>query len=185
MTLLYGLFVGIVMGVLLQRVQASRPGMIASMLRLENLTMMKFMALTIAVGAVAAYTLKLLIPAQMHFDIKPIYLLGVLGGGMIFGVGFGLGGYCPGTCVVGAGEGRKDALFTLLGGIVGALLFTLVYAWLQPILMKPLDFGKVTLFDLLHLPARVVAVAMAAVIIGIIALLPTVRSSAAHPQGGD
>lgn len=185
MTLLYGLLVGVVMGVLLQRVQASRPGMIASMLRLENLTMMKFMALTIAVGAVAAYTLKLVMPAQMHFDIKPTYVLGVLGGGLIFGVGFGLGGYCPGTCVVAAGEGRKDALFTILGGIVGALVFTLVYGWLQPILFKPLDFGKLTLFDLVHLPALVVAVAMAAVLIGVIALVPTVRGPAGGEESGD
>ena len=184
MPLLYGLLVGIVMGVLLQRVQASRPGMIASMLRLENLALAKFMALTIAVGAVAAYSLKLAIPAQMHFDVKPTYVLGVLGGGLIFGVGFGLGGYCPGTCVVGAGEGRKDALFAILGGIVGALVFTLAYGWLQPVLMKPLDFGKVTLFDVLHLPPLVAAVGMAAVIIGVIALVPTVRKQAAGAETG-
>ncbi len=185
MTLLYGLLVGVVMGVLLQRVQASRPGMIAATLRLENLTIIKFMALTIAVGAVVAYALKLAIPSAMHFDVKPTYVLGVLGGGLIFGVGFGLGGYCPGTCVVGAGEGRKDALFTILGGIVGALLFTLLYAWLQPLLIQPLDLGKLTLFDVLHVPALVAAVALAAVFIGAIALLPTVRKPAAGAESGD
>src|SRR5512140_1481933 len=157
MALLYGLLVGVVMGVLLQRVRASSPGMILSNLRLQNLAIIKFMALTIAVGAAGSYLLSLWIP--MHFDIKPTYVLGVLGGGLIFGVGFGLGGYCPGTCVVAAGEGRKDALFTILGGIVGAVIFTLLYGWLQPVLMKPLDFGKVTLFDVLHVPALVAAVA--------------------------
>ncbi len=170
MTLLYGLLVGVVMGVLLQRVQASSPLMIAKNLRFENLTIIKFMALTIAVGAVVAYALSFFIP--MHFDVKPIYVLGVLGGGLIFGVGFGLGGYCPGTCVVGAGEGRKDALFTILGGIVGALVFTLIYAWLEPILIKPMNYGKVTLASMLHVPALVAAVALAAVFVGAIALLP-------------
>ncbi len=170
MTLLYGLLVGVVMGVLLQRVRASSPLMIVKNLRFENLTIIKFMALTIAVGAVVAYALSFFIP--MHFDVKPVYVLGVLGGGLIFGLGFGLGGYCPGTCVVGAGEGRKDALFTILGGIVGALVFTLVYAWLQPVLIKPMDYGKLTLNGILHVPALVAAVALAAVFIGAIALMP-------------
>lgn len=170
MTLLYGLLVGLVMGVLLQRVQASSPLMIVKNLRFENLTIIKFMALTIAVGAVVAYALSFFIP--MHFDVKPTYVLGVLGGGLIFGLGFGLGGYCPGTCVVGAGEGRKDALFTILGGIVGALVFTLVYGWLEPILIKPMNYGKVTLASMLHIPALVAAVALAAVFVGAIALMP-------------
>lgn len=170
MTLLYGLLVGVIMGVLLQRVRASSPLMIVKNLRFENLTIIKFMALTIAVGAVVAYGLSFFIP--MHFDVKPVYVLGVLGGGLVFGLGFGLGGYCPGTCVVGAGEGRKDALFTILGGIVGALVFTLVYGWLQPILIKPMDYGKLTLSGVLHVPALVAAVALAAVFVGAIALLP-------------
>ncbi len=54
MTLVYGLLVGVIMGVLLQRVQASSPLMIVKNLRFENLTIIKFMALTIAVGAVVA-----------------------------------------------------------------------------------------------------------------------------------
>ncbi len=170
MTLLYGLLVGVIMGVLLQRVRASSPLMIVKNLRFENLTIIKFMALTIAVGAVVAYGASFFIP--MHFDVKPVYVLGVLGGGLIFGLGFGLGGYCPGTCVVGAGEGRKDALFTILGGIVGALVFTLVYAWLEPILIEPMNYGKLTLASVLHLPTLVAAVALSAVFIGAIALMP-------------
>ncbi len=170
MTLIYGLLVGVIMGVLLQRVRASSPLMIVKNLRFENLTIIKFMALTIAVGAVVAYALRPYIP--MHFDVKPTYVLGVLGGGLVFGLGFGLGGYCPGTCVVGAGEGRKDALFTILGGIVGALVFTLIYGWLEPILIKPMNYGKLTLDGILHVPALVAAVALAGVFVGAIALLP-------------
>ena len=175
MALLYGLLVGVVMGVLLQRARASSPGMILSNLRLQNLSIIKFMALTIAVGAVGAYALSLFMP--MHFDIKPTYVLGVLGGGLVFGVGFGLGGYCPGTCVVGAGEGRKDALFAILGGIVGAIVFTFAYGALEPILFKPFDLGKITLASVLHLNPVVAAVGLAAVFIGAIALMPTERGA--------
>jgi hypothetical protein len=170
---LSALMVGVAMGALLQRVRASDPGMIARNLRLEDLSIIKFMATTIAVGAVVVSLAGLAMP--MHLDIKPAYLVGVLGGGLVFGVGFGLGGFCPGTCVVGLAEGRRDARWALLGGITGALLFTLVYDLVVAPVLPLLDLGKVTVADLLHLPAPLVAGVMAAVILGVVAWLPTVR----------
>ncbi|HEU4564313.1 MAG TPA: DUF6691 family protein [Gemmatimonadaceae bacterium] len=182
MALLYGLLVGVAMGALLQRVRASSPGVILGALRLENLTIIKFMATTIAVGMIGVYALAAL-GVPMHFDIKPTYLVGVVLGGLVFGAGFALGGYCPGTCVVGAGEGRKDALAAIAGGIAGALLFTLVYPAMERAIFRPLDFGKITLPGVLHLPPVVVAVAMAAIIFGVLRLLPTERRAGA--SGGE
>lgn len=172
MSLVYALLVGIAMGALIQRVGASSPRMILASLRLENTAIMKFMAVTIGVGTVAVYLLSLAMP--MHFDIKPTYLIGVVVGGLIFGTGFAVGGYCPGTCVVGMGEGRRDAVAAVLGGIAGALLFTLVYTLIEAPLIKPMNYGKVTLFGLLHLPPVIVAIALAAVILAGVTLLPTV-----------
>ena len=171
MSLIYALGVGIAMGALIQRVGASSPGMILRSLRLENLTIIKFMATTIAVGMVGVYTLAQFMP--MHFDVKPTYIIGVLAGGAIFGVGFALGGYCPGTCVVGIGERRRDAIFALLGGVTGAIVFTLVYALIENSLIKPLNFGKITLADLLHAPPVVIAIAFAAVLLTAVTFLPT------------
>lgn len=171
MMIFYALLAGIAMGALIQRVRASSPAMIARNLRLENLSIIKFMATTIAVGTILVYLLNLVTP--MHFDIKPTYVVGVLVGGLIFGVGFGLGGYCPGTCVVGAGEGRKDALWSIGGGIVGALIFTLVFDALITPLVKMADYGKITLADVLHLPAVGVALGLGALFLGIVYVLPT------------
>jgi len=171
MTMLYALLVGVAMGALIQRVRASSPAMIAQNLRLENLVVIKFMAMTIAVGMILSYLLSLVTP--MHFDIKPTYVVGVLVGGLIFGVGFGLGGYCPGTCVVGAGEGRKDALFAMLGGVVGAFLFTLAFSSVIAPLNKLMDYGKLTLDQVLGLPAVGVALGLGAIFLGIVYLLPT------------
>lgn len=173
MELLYGLLVGIGMGVLIQRVHASSPMMIVRNLRLENLSIIKFMALSIAVGTVGLYALSLFLP--MHFAIKPTYVLGVLGGGLLFGIGFGLAGYCPGTCVVGAAEGRKDALFTILGGLVGAGAFTVAYPAIETALIKPLNLGQLTLADVLHAPALAVAIGLALVLLAVVALVPTRR----------
>lgn len=172
MPILYALLTGLAMGALIQRVRASSPALIAQNLRLENLSVIKFMATTIAVGTILVYLLNLVTP--MHFDIKPTYVVGVLVGGLVFGVGFGLGGYCPGTCVVGAGEGRKDALWSIGGGLLGALVFTLVFERLIAPLMKLADYGKITLADVLHLPAVGVALGLGALFLGIVYVLPTV-----------
>ena len=113
----------------------------------------------------------------MHFDVKPTDVIGVLGGGLIFGAGFAVGGYCPGTCVVGVGEGRRDAIAAVFGGVAGALLFTLVYTLIETPLIKPMNYGKITLFGLLHLPPVIVAIALAAVFLAGVTLLPTVPRS--------
>jgi hypothetical protein len=109
----------------------------------------------------------------MHFDIKPTFVLGVLVGGLVFGVGFAVGGFCPGTCIVGIGEGRKDAWFALLGGVVGALAFTLLYGVLLAPLIQPMDFGKLTVPGALGLPAILVAVVVAAIMLFVVYKLPT------------
>lgn len=64
-----------------------------------------------------------------HISINPAFV-GVIVGGLIFGVGFALAGYCPGTSICAAATGRKDALFFILGGIFGSLLYTFAYEWL-------------------------------------------------------
>lgn len=169
----FGLLVGVAMGFLIQRVRASSPAMIVANLRLENLSIIKFMATTIAVGMISVYTLNLFIPQLMHFDIKPTYLVGVLVGGLIFGIGFGLGGYCPGTCVVGIGEGRRDAWFALGGGIVGTLVFTLVYASVVKPIIAVLDFGKITVHSLLDVSPIIPAIAIGVLFLVIVRVLPT------------
>lgn len=171
---LYALLIGVAMGVLIQRVRASSPGMILANLRLENLSIIKFMATTIAVGMIAVYLLDQFVPQAMHFDVKPTYVIGVALGGLIFGVGFALGGYCPGTCVVGAGEGRKDALFAVGGGVVGALLFTLLYNVLLDPIIKPMDLGKVRLQDYIHIPTIALAIIVAGIMLAIVKFLPTI-----------
>lgn len=178
MTLLYGLIVGIAMGWLIQRVRASNPMTIVRNLRLEDLSILKFMAVTIGVGAVGVYVLQAF-GAPVKLDVKPLYVGGVLVGGLIFGVGFALSGYCPGTCVVGAGEGRRDALFALGGGIAGALLFTLVYRIVEPVLIAPNNLGRITLADLFGTPAVVIAFILAVVILAFVLFVPTTRKKVA------
>ena len=87
-----------------------------------------------------------LIPTT-HIHVKSAYI-GVIVGGAIFGIGFGLGGYCPGTTIAALGSGRKDSLFMILGGLVGAWVYVLMFGWLESNmswLFDPIAGGKVSL----------------------------------------
>lgn len=75
--------------------------------------------------------------------------------------------------MVGAGEGRKDALWTIAGGILGALVFTLVYRTLIAPLTRPLNFGNLTLAQALHLPTWGTVLLLAGLLLATVALLPT------------
>ncbi|MEN9507716.1 MAG: hypothetical protein RLZZ621_279 [Gemmatimonadota bacterium] len=173
MTPLYAILIGVAMGALIQRVGASSPRVILQNLRLENLSIIKFMATTIAIGMIVSYVVDAAVPGVMHWDVKPTYVLGVALGGLIFGVGFALGGYCPGTCVVGLGEGRKDAVVAIVGGIVGALVFTLVYTMILDPLIKPMDLGKVRIQDYVALPPIAIALVLGGGMLALMRALPT------------
>ncbi len=52
-------------------------------------------------------------------------------GGIIFGIGFVIGGWCPGTAVVGFASGKIDALVFLIGSVLGSMLFNEVFPWIK------------------------------------------------------
>ena len=92
---------------------------------------------------VGVYLLKDL--GVVKLSIKPTMLGGNIIGGLLFGVGWGLFGYCPGTAVGALGEGRWDTVWGLLGMLTGAAVFAEVYPFLKTSVLKWGDFGKVTI----------------------------------------
>jgi uncharacterized membrane protein YedE/YeeE len=177
--LVYALIAGIAFGALLSRVGASSPGMIAKALRLQDFTIIKFMFTAIATMTLGAYLLDSV--GQAHLSIKPLYTLGIALGGLLFGIGFAVAGYCPGTCIVGAGEGRRDAMAAVAGGVVGALCYTLAYPVVAPALIAPFDQGPVTLASVLHLPPLATAAALAAVLAAAILVMDRIDRRRRQP----
>jgi len=141
MKLLLGLAIGTAIGAVMQLGGASSYRKILGSLLLKDMTIIKLILMTIAVTTVGIYALDLVDMANM--DIKPTYILGIIIAGLIFGVGFAVSGYCPGTCVLASAEGKTDAMFTLLGGLTGAALFAVVYPLMAP-LINLTNFGKIT-----------------------------------------
>ncbi len=85
----------------------------------------------------------------LDFDqlyIHPTYLWGAIIGGVIMGVGFVTGGFCPGTSVCGAAIGKIDAMVFILGILIGVFVFSELYTLFEPI-YDGYFLGNQTLMD--------------------------------------
>lgn len=150
MDIIRAVILGALFGGVLYWVGASNPKKLISMLRLEDLSLMKIIVFGIGFASVLlAASIGLGIFDLSHLSIKSTNL-GVVIGGLIFGIGFGWAGTCPGTCVAASGtRGVKKALVAVLGGLIGAFAFSMTYGlWKKAGLFSTMDLGKMTLFDL-------------------------------------
>ena len=71
-------------------------------------------------------------------------------GGLIFGVGMVLLGYCPGTALAAVGQGSRDAAVGVAGALVGAALYAEAYPTLAKSLEPLGKLGKITIADATH-----------------------------------
>jgi uncharacterized membrane protein YedE/YeeE len=167
-TLVLGLVTGIGFGFALQRAGFSRCNLVQRGLWLRDFTMLKVILAAIVVGLVGAHLLAAVAPDLAHFKVKPLYLYGVVVGGLIFGAGMSLAGYCPGTAMIGLGSGIGEGLLAVTGGLAGATAFIFAFPVLKPIFFDPADFGKLTIPGVLGLPALPTALVFAALLIGVL-----------------
>jgi uncharacterized protein len=140
-----GLFTGIVFGVLLQKGRVAKFRVIVGQFLLRDWTVVKIMGTAVVVGAIGIYAL--LPSGAVSLHIKPLVWLAILVGGICFGAGMALFGYCPGTSVAACGEGRRDAMAGVLGMLLGAGLYVALYPQLSGLLKIWGDAGKLTLPD--------------------------------------
>lgn len=158
--LLAGLITGVLFGFCLQKGRVLRYDKQLGALRLQDMTMVKFMVTSVLVGMVGVYLLQDLGLAKL--SIKSTVLGGNILGGLIFGLGWGLIGYCPGTSMGALGEGRWDAAWGIAGMLAGAALYAESFPVMQQTVLTWGDFGKITIPQILginHWPVIVVFVA--------------------------
>ncbi|MFT7685169.1 MAG: putative membrane protein YedE/YeeE [Candidatus Azotimanducaceae bacterium] len=156
MTLLIGFLVGCAFGAILYLGGASSYRKILGTLILKDMTIIKLMMAAIGVGSLGVYLLD--IDGLANMSVKPTYVWGVIAGGAIFGIDWAVSGYCPGTCVVGASEGKKDAIATGLGALVGAFIFSLAFPFIDELLLQNANYGKITIVELLGVNGIYVAI---------------------------
>jgi uncharacterized membrane protein YedE/YeeE len=161
-TLALGAITGLIFGFLLQRGGVTRYNVIVGQFLFKDFTVLKTMLTAIVVGAIGVWGMRSLGMID-HLHIKGANLAMNAIGGLIFGVGMSLLGYCPGTGVAAIGQGSRDAIVGLVGMIVGAAVFAESYAFLASKLESIGNLGKVTLADVAHVSPWVVIIALAIV----------------------
>jgi len=142
--LILGLITGILFGFFLQKGQALKYDKQIGMLRFKDFTILKVMLSAILVGMVGIYFFVDIGIGEL--SLKPTVLVANIIGGLIFGLGWGMLGYCPGTAVGATGEGRFDAFWGgALGMLVGAGIFAETYTFIRENVLKWGDLGKLTI----------------------------------------
>ncbi len=192
MQILLAIVIGAAFGAVLDRVGATNPNVITGMLTLRRVRLMKTILLAIGTGSI------LMFAGQMagfvdvaHMSVKTAYV-GVFIGGLMLGAGWAASGFCPGTGVCAAASGRKDALFFIAGGLLGAAAYMVTYpSWKASGLLDKVLGGKVTLgtvpgskFDgLFAMSGDILGIVLGAVFVLVAFVLPETLTGEKQPQG--
>jgi rhodanese-related sulfurtransferase len=130
---------------------------LAAQFYFTELTVIKVMFTAIVVAMVltfGAVGLGLLDFGQVW--VNPTYLSSGILGGLIMGVGFIVGGFCPTTSLASASTGKIDGMFFVAGGFIGAFLFGETEQYFTNWYNNSGYFGRLTLMDVFHLPTGVI-----------------------------
>lgn len=147
MELFYGAITGVLFGFLMQKAQVLRYDRQVGALRLVDFTIVKFMLSTVIVSMVGIYVLKG--HGLVQLNVKTAIVGANVIGGIFFGMGWAMVGYCPATAAGAVGEGRWDALFGILGMLAGAMTYAEAYPLMKKTILTWGNLGKITLPEVL------------------------------------
>lgn len=167
MTELSALPIGIAFGFVLERAGLGDPRKLAAQFTFADFTVLKVMLTAIVTAGVGLFWLG----RSGAIDLATIYLpptnlLPQVVGGVIFGAGFAIGGYCPGTSCVAAAAGRGDAAALVGGMLAGTVAFAEAFPLLEP-LYSATPLGAVTWYAAAGIPQ---GMALALLLAGALAL---------------
>lgn len=131
-SLIFAVFIGFFFGLFLERGGLGNPHKLTGVFYLTDFTVPKVMFTAILVASSGLY----LLSDQKLIDMErlrlvPTFFWPQIAGGALFGIGFLVSGYCPGTAVAALASGRIDALVTMAGIGAGSLLFAVLFPPLE------------------------------------------------------
>lgn len=190
-----GILAGLTLAIPLELWNFSDPDTLMRVMAFQDRFLLVCFGFAIGIGAILLYAANLVPGIAPHFGIKTFFVPGVVVGGLLFGIGVGLAGYFPGTIWIAVGQGRRDALYALAGGLLGALVWSLIFGYAQGFFWNTANFGPVTWASLAGLTSKAGEFA-AALAFGVIMLLlffflprypkqPIRRSCAFHLTGAN
>ena len=161
-----GLLSGIAFGFFLQKGGVAAYNAVMGQLLLTDFTVVKVMLSAVLVGMIGVYALKAAGLVRLH--TKPGSLGATVIGGLIFGAGFALLGYCPGTAAAATGTGALDALVGMVGIVIGAGLFARFYPALDRTILNRGPFPEGTIPEIIGVRPWIVVAVVAIMIVGIL-----------------
>lgn len=164
-----GLVCGALFGFVLENAGFGSPCKLTAQFRLTDWSVFKVMFTAIVVAAAGLYGLKLMGWINPDAVFVPTALVAASAlGGVLVGSGFAVGGYCPGTSVVGLFSGRLDALLFIVGLLLGTFAFAGLYgpAIVAVMAMAEIDTGD-TFTDAWGIPEWVLIAVLGAALVGV------------------
>ena len=131
----------------------------------------------------AGITAMLLVLASGHFGlldlsliyINPTFLTSAIIGGLIMGVGFIVGGFCPGTSICASAIGKLDGITFVLGSFLGVYLFMEMYPLIEDLYFAG-NLGNITIYNVLGISSIAFAIILSLMAIGIFVLVTYIES---------
>lgn len=160
--LLTAVVLGFLFGFSLERGGFGNARKLAAQFYLYDMTVFKVMFSAIVTALLGVYWLSKLgwLDLPLVF-LPPTYLVPQLLGGVVFGVGFVMGGLCPGTSCVSASTGKLDGLMVVFGMLFGVFAFNELFPLLEGV-YRATPMGPVTIPEALGAPFGVVVFAVVA-----------------------
>ncbi|KKR96833.1 MAG: Rhodanese domain repeat protein [Candidatus Uhrbacteria bacterium GW2011_GWF2_41_16] len=145
------ILIGIAFGFFLERAGFSSSRKLSGVFYFKDMAVIKVMFTAVITAAIG---LSCLISFGF-ISLDNIYLMPTvygahIVGGLIFGIGFAMGGWCPGTAAAGVACGKIDAIIFLLGTVIGSVIFNELFAFIKP-LYQAGQSGVVLVYDSLKM----------------------------------
>ncbi|MCJ7555086.1 MAG: YeeE/YedE family protein [Ignavibacteriaceae bacterium] len=151
-SLIVAFAIGIGFGFFLERAGFGSARKLAAQFYFEDMAVVKVMFTAVVTAMLGLFYLNWIGFIDLSLVYKGnTYLLPQIAGGLILGIGFVVGGYCPGTSCVAVSTGRMDGIIYLLGVMAGIFFFGEVFPLLSGFFYST-NMGVITLPELSNLP---------------------------------
>ena len=175
--LVVAVMIGIAFGFVLERAGLGNGRKLAAQFYLNDLTVFKVMFTAILTALLGLFWLGQsgVVDASLIL-LSPTYLVPQIIGGLLFGAGFVVGGYCPGTSCVAAGSGKLDGLAVFGGIMAGILIYGEMYPRIRDF-AESTSMGRISFPELLSIRPGVVVALVTLLALGGFALAERVERS--------